>query len=114
MALGATLAETTFTAPLYRLYCIGQGDDAVPGLVRAGRGGASIEVELWNLPAPATGSLLRSISPPLGIGWLELVDGRTVLGFLCEAYAVQTAIDITASGGWRAYQRAGNQDLEES
>ncbi|WP_416054139.1 hypothetical protein [Oceanibaculum sp.] len=32
-----------------------------------------------------------------------MADGRWVPGFLCEACAVATARDITASGGWRSW-----------
>jgi allophanate hydrolase len=45
----------------------------------------------------------------LSLGWMRLADGREVLGFLGEAYAVAAggnARDISANGGWRAYRRA--------
>ena len=42
-------------------------------------------------------------SPPLGIGTLELEDGRQVKGFICEPRGLEGASDITAHGGWRAY-----------
>jgi hypothetical protein len=35
-----------------------------------------------------------------------LADGRSVQGFLCEAYATRGAEDITALGGWRAWLAA--------
>jgi allophanate hydrolase len=37
------------------------------------------------------------------IGTLELPDGESVKGFLCESYAVAGATDISKFGGWRAY-----------
>ena len=43
------------------------------------------------------------VPAPLGFGRLELAGGGTVHGFLCEAYAVAGAEDITAHGGWRRY-----------
>ncbi len=43
---------------------------------------------------------------PLGIGDVELEDGSLVKGFIGEAYAVASAPDITAHGGWRAYLAA--------
>ncbi|MET0494178.1 MAG: allophanate hydrolase, partial [Actinoplanes sp.] len=52
----------------------------------------------------AVGGLLAGIPAPLSLGRLALADGSEVTGFLCEAYAAQTAEDITASGGWRAYR----------
>jgi allophanate hydrolase len=102
---GGRLLARTRTAPRYRLYALPGGPPARPGLVRA-EGGDAIEVEVWALPAECFGSFLAEIPPPLGIGWVELADGRRVPGFLCEAYAVQGADEITALGGWRAYLQA--------
>ena len=34
---------------------------------------------------------------------LELADGASVQGFICESLATQGAQDITHLGGWRAY-----------
>jgi allophanate hydrolase len=39
----------------------------------------------------------------LTIGKVELEDGSRVCGFICEAYAVEGARDITSLGGWRRY-----------
>jgi allophanate hydrolase len=47
---------------------------------------------------------MAAIPAPLAIGKVTLADGRAVSGFLCEAYAVSEARDITGFGGWRAYQ----------
>jgi allophanate hydrolase len=66
-------------------------------------GGAAIELELWALPTEAYGLFVAGIPAPLGIGWVELADGRRIQGFVCEAYAVENARDISASGGWRRY-----------
>jgi allophanate hydrolase len=49
------------------------------------------------------GDLLALIPAPLGLGKLELVDGRVVTGFICEPRGVLGARDITAWGGWRAW-----------
>jgi hypothetical protein len=35
-----------------------------------------------------------------------LVDGRDVVGFICELGGLDGAEDITAHGGWRAYTAA--------
>jgi allophanate hydrolase len=51
----------------------------------------------------AFGSFVALIPAPLGIGTLTLADGRSVKGFLCEAYATVGADDITAFGGWLAW-----------
>lgn len=102
-ARGASLVETTRTAPCYCLYALPGGPPARPGLVRVGSGGAAIDVELWAMPVDALGSFMAGVPAPLGIGTLRLANGREVKGFLCEAWAVAEARDITAYGGWRRY-----------
>lgn len=109
-ARGASLARRARTAPHYRLYALPGGPIERPGLVR-GEGGASIEVEVWNLSLSQFGSFVAQIPAPLGIGKILLDDGEEVAGFLCESYAVAAARDITALGGWRAYLAANTQRL---
>jgi allophanate hydrolase len=101
---GATLREATRTAPHYRLYALPNTSPPKPGLIRAGadESGAAIEVEVWEMPLTAVGSFLALIAPPLGLGSIELADGRWVHGFVCEAHALAAARDVTAFGGWRA------------
>jgi allophanate hydrolase len=96
---GARLAGAARTAPLYRLFAL----EGKPGLVRMPESGACIEVELWEMPAPAFGSFVALVPPPLGIGTLQLESGEQVKGFLCEHYAVRDRPDITAHGGWRHF-----------
>ena len=104
---GATLLEATHTAPCYRLFALQNTTPPKPGLMRADEGGRSIAVEVWDMPMAAIGSFLALISPPLGLGSLELADGRWVHGFICEAHALAAARDISAFGGWRAFVQAG-------
>jgi allophanate hydrolase len=52
------------------------------------------------------GSFLELIPPPLGLGSVELEDGRWVKGFICEPSALAGAQDISDFGGWRAYRAA--------
>ncbi|MFF5290851.1 allophanate hydrolase [Paractinoplanes globisporus] len=101
---GGTLLGPARTAPRYRLYHLPSG---APGLVRVADGGASLDVELWQLPAGEVGGFLAGIRAPLGLGRVELDDGTEVTGFLCEGYAAAGAPDITASGGWRNYRMRG-------
>lgn len=103
---GAVLVGETRTAAGYRLFALKDSVPPKPGLLRV-RGGSPILVELWDMPAAAFGSFVAGIPPPLGIGTLELNDGRRVLGFICEPIALDDAIDITAFGGWRAYLSSG-------
>jgi allophanate hydrolase len=104
-SLGARLRHPARTAPVYRLYALPDGRR--PGLVRVPEGGASIEVEVWDLPSAAYGAFIARIAPPLGIGTVELDSGIGVPGFLCESYAAAAATEITQYGGWRAYKAAG-------
>jgi allophanate hydrolase len=99
---GARLARVCRTAPHYRLYALTDFAPPRPGLVRSDRG-ASIAVEVWEVPAERFGGFVDGIPAPLGIGTITLEDGREVRGFLCEAYATQGARDITELGSWRTF-----------
>lgn len=100
---GAVRMAVTTTAPRYRLYALPGTVPPKPGLVRSEEGGAAIALEVWAMPQRAVGSFLALIPPPLGLGSVELADGRFVHGFLCESHALAGAREITALGGWRAY-----------
>ncbi|GFE87100.1 allophanate hydrolase [Steroidobacter agaridevorans] len=99
----AVFVERCRTAASYQLYALANTTPPKPGLVRA-MTGAPIEVELWDVPLDRFGSFVAEIPAPLGIGSLELDDGRIVKGFICEPIGLQCARDITSFGGWRAYQ----------
>jgi allophanate hydrolase len=100
---GASLVQTTHTATHYRLYALPGTVPPKPGLKRVEGQGAAIAVEVWNIPLAQVGSFLALIPSPLGLGKLELADGTWVTGFVCEGYALDAALDVTAHGGWRAY-----------
>jgi len=100
---GAHLLEKTTTSAKYRMYALAGGPPYRPGLIREESNGSSIEVEVWSVPAEQFGSFVAAIPAPLGIGKLELADGRWLPGFICEAHAISTASDITQTGGWRHY-----------
>jgi len=103
--LGAVFREESLTAPVYEMYVL-PTTPAKPGLVRTVTGGSSIEVELWDMPRASFGAFTASIPAPLGIGKVELIDGRSVSGFVCEAYAAEGAENISDSGGWRKWIEA--------
>ena len=100
--LGARLVQTTHTAPAYRLYDLGDGTGR-PGMVRDVDAGTRIEVEVWRLGAAGFGRLVASVAAPLAIGSVQLADGASVKGFLCEGHAVAEAEEITRFGGWRSF-----------
>jgi allophanate hydrolase len=102
---GARFVERCRTAACYRLFALPNTVPPKPGLARHEQG-REIEVELWDLPSAQVGSFLAEIPAPLCIGTLELADGRTVKGFLCEPYGLEGAEDITEYGGWRAFLAA--------
>ena len=101
--LGAELQARTATASRYRLYRLHGFEPPRPGLVRVTTDGCAIELEVWRLPIEQYGRFVNKVPAPLCIGTLELADGSTVQGFLCENYAIQGAEDISAFGGWRGY-----------
>jgi allophanate hydrolase len=99
----ARLLGTASTTADYRLYGLPGTVPPKPGLIRMADGGASIAVEIWEMPLRNFGSFVAEIPPPLSIGTLQLADGRAVKGFLCEASVLGAATDITSFGGWRNY-----------
>lgn len=100
---GARFLRTTSTAPEYRFYALSGGPPERPGLVRVRSGGASVEVEVWAVPADRFGSFVAGIPSPLGIGRVRLADGSEAAGFLCESVAVEGATDVTDHASWRKY-----------
>ena len=74
--------------------------------VLAAVAGAAIEVEVWMLDDAGLGALVGGVARPLGIGSVELADGRWVKGFICEPAGLVGALDITEHGGWRRYLEA--------
>lgn len=99
---GARFVERTQTASNYRLFALPNTTPPKPGLIRSTQG-AAIDLELWDIPLHKFGSFVALIPAPLGIGTLELADGRQVKGFICEGAAIDGATDITHLGGWREY-----------
>jgi len=101
---GARRLASTRTAPRYRLYALAQSTPPKPGLARtAGEDGAAIAVEVWEMPLRQFGAFVAAIPAPLGIGTVELEDGSSVKGFICEPAGIASATDITRHGGWVNY-----------
>ena len=97
----ARLLSATQTAPKYRFYALPDGKR--PGLIKVEHDGAAIACEIWEMPASQFGSFVAGIPAPLGIGKLELADGSSVNGFICEGIGIAGAQDITGYAGWRAW-----------
>ncbi len=103
---GAALVGTACTSSNYRLFALTGSQPLKPALLRAPpgqSGGASIAVELWDIPSGSFGSFVAEIPSPLGIGTLELMDSHPVKGFICESAGLADAKDITSFGSWTAY-----------
>ncbi len=100
---GARKLLSTSTSKNYRLYALPDSVPPKPGLARVMEGGGAIELELWEIPQRNFGSFVVEIPAPLGIGSVQLSDGRYVKGFICEPWALDGAQDISFHGGWRAY-----------
>ncbi|RJG14220.1 allophanate hydrolase [Pseudomonas cavernicola] len=100
---GGRLVEATRSSPDYQLHALAGGPPLRPGMLRVAEGGAAIDVEVWELPSSELGSFLTGIPAPLGLGKVQLEDGRWESGFICEPYGLQGATDISHFGGWRAY-----------
>jgi allophanate hydrolase len=106
VAHGGVFVAATSTSDAYRLYRLAGGSPLRPGLERVSAGGRPIELEVWSLDTAGLGSLVAEVAPPLGIGSVELADGRWVKGFICETHGLADATDITAHGSWRRYLAA--------
>jgi hypothetical protein len=100
LAVGATGVREDATAPCYRLYSIG---DRHPAMLRVLEEGASVALELWDVPFAGLAQVLLSEPAGLAIGKVLLHDGTAVLGVLGEPFLCEGQREITAHGGWRAY-----------
>jgi allophanate hydrolase len=101
---GATFAGTARTRADYRFIALPGGPPYRPGLIRVAPGaGGEVALELWAIPLSCFGSFMQTIPAPLGIGTVQLLDGRSVFGFICESQAAEGAVDITDLADWRKF-----------
>lgn len=103
----AVWVETTKTSADYALFALNGTVPPKPGLARV-ESGQKIIVELWDVPTARFGEFVAEIPTPLGMGNVELEDGRWVKGFICEPYGLNDAEEISHFGGWRAYIQQRN------
>ena len=101
--LGGEFVKKAKTASTYKLFKLNGFMPARPGLLRVHAGGTAIALEVWRLPLTRYGAFVAGVPAPLGFGTLILEDETIVQGFLCEAYATEDAVDISALGGWREF-----------
>ncbi len=109
----AVHVETTTTSADYALFALPGTIPPKPGLARQDEG-QKIIVELWDIPKARFGEFVAEIPTPLGMGNVELADGRWVKGFICEPYGLNGAKNISEFGGWRAYIQSLQQTTAKS
>lgn len=102
---GAVFVKDARTAPVYRLWNIGNKH---PAMARDEQAGASIALELWEITPENMISVLREEPPGLVMGKVSLDDGSTVFGILAEPYLLAGAEEITHFFGWRGFLSARN------
>ena len=107
--LDAVFDRAVMTTPDYRLFALPTTPIAKPGLIRDEKNGVAIAAEVWRLTPEGFGKFVSTIPSPLGIGTLTLADGTSAKGFICEAFAVEGAEDVSDYGGWRAYIASKNK-----
>ncbi|RDW85858.1 hypothetical protein BP5796_04183 [Coleophoma crateriformis] len=109
--IGATLSKETKTAPKYRLFELNEHPKLRvrrAGLAKTfpeGVPGFAIKVEIWKIPEQEWGKLAAMTARPIHVGAVELSDGSTVGGFICQNLEpYHKKADISSSGGWKAFQ----------
>ena len=102
---GASFLGPARTAPHYRFFAV---RDAFPGLVPVADGGGAIDGELYELSEEILFDSLMPAEPAeLELGAVELEDGSIVNAMHLQPERLapdHAVVDITALGGWRAYQ----------
>ncbi|WP_294374446.1 allophanate hydrolase [uncultured Clostridium sp.] len=102
--LNGQFKETTETKACYKMIKLNIKPEK-PGLVRVNNGGKSFEIDLYDIPTENLGRFLLNVKSPLGIGNIELKDGRIVKGFICESYVESEAEDISNYSSFKEYKR---------
>jgi len=103
LSVGATFVREDKTVPDYRIFSI---NDRHPGMYRVAKGGVSVAVEVWRVPAGGLADILVKEPAGLCIGKVKLAGGEEVLGVLAEAILCTGQREISEFGGWRAYRAA--------
>ncbi|MEK9661117.1 MAG: gamma-glutamylcyclotransferase [Alphaproteobacteria bacterium] len=98
---GAEFLGALRTAPVYRLYSIG---DVHPGMFRVDEGGVAVSGELYRMSDDIWARVEAGEPPGLYRGPILLEDGRTVDGILYpRELAERHHRDISEFADWRAY-----------
>jgi gamma-glutamylcyclotransferase (GGCT)/AIG2-like uncharacterized protein YtfP len=106
LALHGNLAGAEFvgearTAPIYRLYSIG---DRHPGMFEVAEGGVAVAGEIYHVPDEVWRRVEAGEPPDLYCGKVRLEGGREILGILYpRELAEGHHRDVSEYGGWRGY-----------
>lgn len=102
---GATFVREARTAPIYRLYSIG---DVHPGMFAVPSGGVSVAGEIYSLPPDVWKRVEAGEPEGLYRGRVTLDDGGEVWGILYpQDLARERGTDISEYGDWRRYAAGG-------
>jgi len=105
---GAEFLGEFRTAPVYRLYSIG---DVHPGMFEVATGGVSVAGEMYRMSDETWARVEAGEPPHLYRGPVKLSDGRTVDGILFpREHAEGKHKDISDFGDWRAYMATVKRD----
>lgn len=101
---GARFRGEGRTAPCYRLFSVA---DRHPAMIRVNTGGVAVAGEVYEVPLDVLEGVLANEPEGLGIGVVELIEGRRSLGIVWLPREVpSTAQDISEFGDWRSYRRS--------
>jgi gamma-glutamylcyclotransferase (GGCT)/AIG2-like uncharacterized protein YtfP len=101
---GAKLCGEGRTAPCYRLFSVA---DRHPAMIRVPTGGVAVSGEVYEVPLDVLASVLEGEPEGLGIGVVELAEGRRSLGIVwLEPDVPSNVRDISHFGDWRLYRRS--------
>jgi hypothetical protein len=103
---GAPLVAETSTAPIYRLYSVGDRYPALQLAEGAEDPRGAIAGEVYDVPLDVLRDDLLPAEPPeLELGVIKLADGGAALGMILRRPypAPDDLADITSFGGWRGY-----------
>jgi gamma-glutamylcyclotransferase (GGCT)/AIG2-like uncharacterized protein YtfP len=105
---GAEFLGEFRTAPVYRLYSIG---DVHPGMFEVATGGVSVAGEMYRMSDETWARVEAGEPPHLYRGPVKLSGGHTVDGILFpREHAEGTHKDISDFGDWRAYMATVKRD----
>ncbi|OLT44845.1 hypothetical protein BJF85_19355 [Saccharomonospora sp. CUA-673] len=103
-AIGGRFAGFAETEGRYRMVVL-PGEPPQPGVLRTADGGGTVTGERWIVSEAGLGRFLAGLPEPMTLGGIDLAEGRTATGLLCDPVAAGDATDITDYGCWRAYLR---------